>query len=370
MDRWSAKTQLPLGRLLAWSGVAPSTFHAWRGRYGRANENGASVPRDHWLEPEEKRAIVRFHDEHPGDGYRRLAFLMIDRDVAYASPATVYRVLRDAGRLRRWARPASKKGRGFQQPDRAHAHWHVDVSYVNVAGTFYYFIGVLDGWSRVLVYWELRERMTERDVEIVVERARERFAGERPRLITDNGPQFVARDFKDYLRICGMQHARTSPAHPQSNGKLERFHATLKQECVRPMSPLTVEDARRAMTRFVDYYNNERLHSAIDYVSPRDKLEGRAPAILRERDRKLEAARERRAQRRRDEAARQDDARAPTPEPERGEGRGRGGKLEADGSPHKNASDTRHAPTKPETPNLNPTPEKSLSRCPQLSTLR
>jgi transposase InsO family protein len=303
MNRWTNAADLPLARLLAWAGVPTSTFHGWRGRYGQANENGGTVPRDHWLDPEEQRAIVRFRDEHPGDGYRRLAFLMIDRDVAYASPATVYRVLRQAGRMRRWATPASKKGRGFDQPERPHAHWHVDISYVNVAGTFFYFIGVLDGWSRYLLHWELRESMTECDVGIVLQRARERFPGQTPRLISDNGRQFIAREFKKYLCLCGMQHARTSPGHPQSNGKLERFHATLKQECLRPMSPLTVEDARRVVARFVDHYNNERLHSAIDYVAPRDKLEDRAPAILEERDRKLEAARERRARRRHELAA-------------------------------------------------------------------
>ncbi len=100
----------------------------------------------------------------------------------------------------------------------------MDISYVNLAGTFYYLCSVLDGYSRYLVHWELRESMKEAEVEIILERARERFPQARPRIISDNGPQFIARDFKEFIRICGMTHVRTSPFYPQSNGKIERGH--------------------------------------------------------------------------------------------------------------------------------------------------
>jgi transposase InsO family protein len=93
--------------------------------------------------------------------------------------------------------------------------WHVDISYVNVCGTFYYLISILDGCSRFLVHWELRERMTEQDVEIVSQRAREAFPDATPRVITDNNPQFIARDFKEFIRLCGMTHVKTSPYYPQ-----------------------------------------------------------------------------------------------------------------------------------------------------------
>jgi putative transposase len=132
------------------------------------------------------------------------------------------------------------------------------------------------------------------EVETIIQRARERFPGERPRIISDNGPQFIAKDFKEFIRICGMTHVRTSPCYPQSNGKIERWHKTLKGECIRVKTPLSLEDARRLVTEFVAYYNEVRLHSAIGYVAPADKLAGRAPAILAERDRKLDAARQRR----------------------------------------------------------------------------
>src|SRR5262249_5771203 len=135
--------------------------------------------------------------------------------------------------------------------------------------------------------------------ERVVHRVREKFPGEPPRIISDNGPQFIAKGFKEFIRICGMTHVRTSPYYPQSNGKIERFHRTIKGDCIRTETPLTWEDAQRVVARDVGYYNTVRLHSAIGYVTPKDKLEGKEKTIFAERDRRLAAARDRRKPRRR-----------------------------------------------------------------------
>ena len=224
--------------------------------------------------------------------------MMLDADVVAVSPASVWRVLHGAGRLARWKGKPSSKGQGFQQPLGPHQHWHVDISYLNLAGTFYYLCSVLDGYSRYLVHWEIRESMTEAEVEIILQRAREQFPQATPRIISDNGPQFIARDFKEFIRICGMTHVRTSPFYPQSNGKIERWHQSLKGECVRPGVPLSIHDARRLLGRYVGHYNQVRLHSAIGYVTPLAKLEGREAQIFAERDRKLEAARRQRQLRR------------------------------------------------------------------------
>jgi putative transposase len=147
------------------------------------------VPRDHWLLDEEKRAIIGFHDKFPLEGYRRLTFMMIDQNVVAASPSSVYRVLSGAGLLDRWNKKPSKKGTGFVQPLRAHEHWHIDVSYLNLGGTFYYLCSILDGASRAIVHWEIREQMTETDVECILVRAHEAHPNERPRIISDNGVQ-------------------------------------------------------------------------------------------------------------------------------------------------------------------------------------
>ena len=157
---------------------------------------------------------------------------------------------------------------------------------------------VLDGDSHYLVHWELREAMKEAEVEIILERAREKFPQAWPRIISDNGPQFIARDFKEFIRLCGMTHVRTSLFYPQSNGKIERWHRSVKGECLRPGLPSSLEEARRLAARYVDHYNRIRLHSAIGYVAPLDKLEGRAEVIWAERDQKLEEARRKRPLRR------------------------------------------------------------------------
>ena len=293
-----------MARFIIWLGIAPSKYYDWQSRYGKANEHNALIPRDFWLEDWEKQAIINFYLEHPLEGYRRLTYMMLDRDIVAVSPSSVYRVLSAAELLRRWNGKTSKKGTGFVQPLKPHEHWHIDVSYVNLCGTFYYLCSLLDGCSRYIVHWELRETMTEKDVEIILQRAREKFPEATPRIISDNGPQFIAKDFKEFIRMAGMTHVRTSPYYPQSNGKLERYHKTIKSECIRPKVALSLEESRSQIADYIRYYNDERLHSSIGYVAPKDKLDGRDKQIFTERDLKLEAAREARKQKRLEEKRR------------------------------------------------------------------
>ncbi len=227
-----------------------------------------------------------------------MSIVTIGADIVSVSPSSVRRVLSAAGRMDKWNKTPSKKGTGFVQPLTPHEHWHIDVSYINICGTFYYLCSILDGCSRYIVDWEIGEKMTETDIEILLQRAREKYPDAWPRIISDNGPQFIAKDFKAFVRICGMTHVRTSPYYPQSNGKIERWHGSLKSECIRPGTPLSLEDARRLTGQYIERYNNQRLHSAIGYVTPKDKLEGREHQIFQQRDRKLQEAREQRKARR------------------------------------------------------------------------
>src|SRR5262249_8188298 len=136
------------------------------------------------------------------------------------------------------------------------------------------------------------------DIEIILQGAKEKFPEARPRIISDNGPQFVAKDFKEFIRISGMTHVSTSPFYPQSNGKIERWDKALKGECIRSGTPLSLADARRLVSGYVGHYNNLRLNSATGYITPKDVLAGRQQEIHTERDRKLEAARQQRQIRR------------------------------------------------------------------------
>lgn len=291
-------TEIAQIQIVMWLDISRSKYYTWICRYGKVNEHNGLVPRDWWLEKSEVEAIINYFKEHPTEGYRRLTYMMLDENVVAASPATVYRILNKEGLLGKRQLKPSQKGTGFEQPLKAHEHWHIDVTYLNLGGTFYYMCSVLDGYSRYITHFEIRETMKEREVEIVLQRAKEKFPGATPRVISDNGPQFVAKDFKEYIRLSGMTHVRTSPFYPQSNGKQERMQGLVKQECVRPRCPKTIEEARKIVADYVDYYNSKRLHSAIGYIAPKDMLAGRQKEIHRNRDQRLTEARAKRREKR------------------------------------------------------------------------
>ena len=291
---WQSKTGYEVTQFTNWLGIGRNKYYSWVNRQGQETQaNGVQI-KSHWLTEAEKAAIISYYADHRQTGYRRLTYMMLDEDVAAVSPSSVYRVLLSAGLLPPTTAQPSQKGQGFNQPQRPHQHWHIDITYINICGTFYYLCTILDGYSRYIVHWEIRPAMTEADVEIVLQRAREKFPQAKPRIISDNGPQFIARDFKHFIRLCEMQHVRTSPYYPQSNGKIERWHQTLKQECIRPGSPLSATDAERIITKFVEQYNHHRLHSAIGYITPADKLNQREAEIFGQRRQKLTQVRQQR----------------------------------------------------------------------------
>jgi putative transposase len=141
--------------------------------------------------------------------------------------------------------------------------------------------------------------MKEEDIEIIIQRAREKYPNHKTRIISDNGPQFISRDFKTFIRLAGMDHVRTAPYYPQSNGKIERWHRELKEQCIRPQNISTLDEARSRTEAFVHEYNHRRLHAAIGYVTPNDKLAGNELEIFKSRDEKLAKARAARAAARR-----------------------------------------------------------------------
>jgi putative transposase len=177
---WSDRTEIPTEQIVQWIGISLSKFHDWRKRYGKVNEHNGWIPRDWWLEDWEKQAIIEFHDKNLLEGYRGLTFMMLDADVVATSPSSVYRVLSDAGLMNRHNTKPSLKGTGFQQPLGPHEHWHVDIAYINVLGTFFFLCSLLDGYSRSIVHWEIRPKMEEGDVETIIQRALEQYPGVSP----------------------------------------------------------------------------------------------------------------------------------------------------------------------------------------------
>jgi len=291
IDYWCSRTGVVAKRLCGWLDVSPCKICAWRKRRGASNRHGCNLPHANWLLPWERQAIIDFYLEHEDEGYRRRAYMMVDQDIACVPPSTVYKVLKKAGVLRRKGGKKSRKGSGFDQPDAPHQHWHIDITYVHIAGRHTYLTTVIDGYSRYIVASVLREHMTNADVDLCIQQAHERFPNAHPRIISDNGKQFMSRDFKELLGIHGFSHVRTSPFYPQSNGKIERWHKSVKGECISSKYFGTLEQAAEVIQGYIDYYNMERLHSAIGYVTPYDMLCGRKDQIVAEREAKLDAAR-------------------------------------------------------------------------------
>ena len=261
------------------------------------------MPKGHWILPEEREKILAFKRKNPTVGGVRLAFMMLDQGVVAVSPSTVFRVLREAGLSCKWTLPEGKKAsrQGFHQPQSPHEQWHTDIAYINLRGTHYFFISVLDGYSRAIVFWDLCLSMTTADVELFIQRALETLPKgmAKPRIISDNGPQYLSTEFRSYLRDQEVVHSRIRVGHPQSNGKIERFHKTLKSECVRTQALGGFEEAKKIIKAYVHEYNHERLHSALNYLTPADYLKGEETIKQRLEIRKnaLEKARKDRRQR-------------------------------------------------------------------------
>jgi putative transposase len=290
IEHWRAKTELSAKQLSQWCSLPYKKFLCWRRRLQQPEKpSRRAVPKGHWLLPAEIKAIVDYCQEHPGHGYRRLTWMLTDDNVAYASPSTVYRILKNQDMLILQEHKPSRKGKGFKQPSKPHQHWHIDFSYFKIGTVFYYFIAVLDGYSRAILAWDLREKMEERDAELVVQAAKELYPHAKPRIISDRGGQFRSDDFKRFVSDIEATHVMTSPYYPQSNGKLERFHLTLKEHAYKKL-PLDWEDGKRIIREMIEYYNSERLHSAINYVTPHQCLTGQRDTIIKERKAKHQEA--------------------------------------------------------------------------------
>jgi transposase InsO family protein len=159
--------------------------------------------------------------------------MMLDANIVAVSPASVWRVLSRAGLQQKWNGKPSKKGTGFDQPPQPHQHWHIDVSYLNVCATFYYLCSILDGYRRFLVHCDLREQMTEADIEIVLEQAKERYSGVKPRIISDNGRQFYRQGLQGVHSHFGYDARPNFTLLPA----IERQNRTLAQITQRGVHP-------------------------------------------------------------------------------------------------------------------------------------
>lgn len=276
-----------LRRILRGLGVPRGRYHAWQRRAARGqldDQRGPAGSHPDALLTTERDAVIGYALAHPKEGYRRLAWQMVDADVAYVSPSSVYRVLHEADLLYRWKR-SHGVGERPPAPTAPHERWHTDLMYLRVADTWYFLVTVLDAYSRYVVHWELLTSMTAADVALVIQQAVE-ATGRRPQLVSDNGSQFTAKEFRDLVRRFGLEHIRIRTYHPESNGVVERYHRSTR-EALTEADLRNLGQARVIIAAWVQYYNEGRLHAALGYLPPAEYYRGRPDAWQAERRRKL-----------------------------------------------------------------------------------
>lgn len=291
-----ARTGWSLRQILQRLGLPKSRFYDWKQRIrgGCLDDRFATGQGSvHGILPEEKEAVITYALSHPKEGYRRLTWMMVDEDVAYLGSSSVYRILRDADLLYRWKR-SRRSGQAPPEPTRPNERWHTDIMYLRIEQTWYFLVTVLDAYSRYVVHWELLPSMTAAAVRVVIQDAL-KMTGANPEIVTDNGTQFKAKDFKELVRDFELEHIRIRTYHPESNGKLERYHRStrdaLDAEDLRNLSR-----AREIINRWVEFYNQKRLHAGLQYLPPQEYWTGNPEQRISERREKLAAARIRREQ--------------------------------------------------------------------------
>ena len=229
----------------------------------------------------------------PSEGFgissRQLAAWTTDNRSFAVSESTVYRFLRREG-LVKSPEMQLKAGKEYHRKTTGpHQMLATDASYFKVMGWgYYYLVTVMDDFSRFILAWKLQRDMTSDSFIEVVQDAvdltgmTEVPMEDRTRLLSDNGPGYVSRSFRDYLHLVGIRHILASPYHPQTNGKLERYHQSIKRD-VNQIPYDAPANLNVAIADFVSYYNNRRYHKALGNVTPSHVLNGRREQILAKR---------------------------------------------------------------------------------------
>ena len=296
MKRWGGPAK---SKCLAALGVSRSAYYRWRAGSASPRARGASPRQPHALLPEERRAVVQYALEHPNPRHRELAWRMVDDGVAYVSPSTVYRILREEGLIPRWPPGRSKRYRDAaeraQKPDE---RWQTDIRYVRIAARRYYLVVFLDEYSRTVVHHELMCYLDGETLSLEAQRAIEtlREGSGRPTIQSDNGSNYISGEFKQVLSQHKLSHVRIRPRCPEENGMVERVHRTFA-EAMDDHELRSLEQARDVIAGLVRWYNEERLHSALHYLRPIDYYRGEPDRLLEERRRKLAVARHHRRER-------------------------------------------------------------------------
>ena len=290
--------ELPVRAVLRQLGVPPSTFYGWYRRFEAEGFDGLHdhkpVPRPTWNAIPNRRRdeILDLALEKTELSPREIACRYTDEECYFVSESSVYRILKDADLITSPAYVLMSAADAFQNPTtRVHEMWQTDFTYFRIIGWGWYYLStVLDDYSRYIIAWKLSATMGAGDVKetlddaIAITGVDQGKVRHRPRLLSDNGPAYVSGELREYLKERKMSHTRGRPYHPQTQGKIERWHRTMKN-VVKLENYYFPWELEAALRDFVAYYNNERYHEALDNVTPADAYFGRRYEILSKRGR-------------------------------------------------------------------------------------
>ena len=285
-------SELGVNRTLQQLGIHKSTFYKWYKAYLEKGLTGldarARSSRQWNAIPEaQKLLVVEIALEHTALSPRELAVKITDEQGVFISESSVYRILKAKGLITTPAHILLSAGDEFKEKTAfVHQMWQTDFTYFKILGWGWYYLStVLDDFSRYIIHWELCKTMTAEDVERTVERALSKAKlgqGQRPRLLSDNGACYIASELKEYLQTIGIRQVHGKVGHPQTQGKIERYHRSMKN-VVKLDHYFCPEELEEALSGFVDYYNHHRYHESLDNVTPADVYWGRKEQILKQR---------------------------------------------------------------------------------------
>jgi putative transposase len=288
-----AGSGLPRRKTLEHLGFPRSTYYRWLKRQGEGRlqdkKAGSPVP---WnkLKPEEESRVLTLARASPELSARQIALRMVDLENLYVSESTVFRILKREGLIKPAEIVGFKAGKEYhRKTKKPNELWATDCAHLKVVGWgWYYLVTVMDDFSRLILAWELKSDMAAGSLIDVVQQAVD-FTGmtdvpveDRTVLLSDNGAGYVSRQFGKYLRLVGVRHIIASPYHPQTNGKIERYHRSLKCE-INQLPYDMPSELEKAIAAFIEYYNYHRYHEGLGDVTPYDVYTGRHLGILRKR---------------------------------------------------------------------------------------
>jgi len=288
-----AGSELPCRRALAQLRLPRSTYYRWLKRQTEGKlgdrKGGSPIP---WnkLRPEEESKILAQARDLPELSARQLALTLIDSGSTYVSESTVYRILKREGLIKPAEIIGFKAGKEYRRKTKQpNELWATDCCHLKVIEWgWYYLETVMDDFSRFILSWDLKTDMTGGSLEDVVQQAVD-FTGmtdvpveDRTVLLSDNGAGYISQQFNQYLRLVGIRHITASPFHPQTNGKIERYHRTVKGEINQVPYDMPSE-LKEAIRTFIEYYNYRRYHEGLGNVTPYDVYTGRHLEIIQKR---------------------------------------------------------------------------------------